>query len=246
MRLSRCYRAGQPLRFVSLFAGIGGIDLGLERAGFQCVGQVEIDDYCQKVLAKHWPDVPRISDVYDFQGHEFGEFDLLAGGYPCQPFSTAGDQRGDTHEAHLWPEVLRVIRSVRPRLVLLENVVGHLSIGFDAVLGALAESGYSAEWDCIPASAVGAPHQRDRLWVVAYPHEDSQPAERQHDEALFVPPPPGVRWPKWTPDPATLGMDDGLPARMDRRRLQALGNAVVPQVAEHIGRQLHQALEVPA
>ena len=226
------------MKFVSLFAGIGGIDYGLERAGHTCVGQVEIDPYCTRVLEKHWPHTPRIRDVKNFAGHEFGPFGLLAGGYPCQPFSHAGDQQGASHEHHLWPEVERIIRVTRPRFVLLENVVGHLSIGFDQVLADLAAIGYDATWDCIPASAVGAPHQRDRLWVVAYPDSYSEPAEPVDVEALWGAPPAGVRWPEWTPDPATLGMDDGLPRGMDRRRVKALGNAVVPAVAELIGRRL--------
>lgn len=226
------------MKFVSLFAGIGGIDLGLERAGHTCVGQVEIDPYAQKVLARHWPTTPRISDVRDFHGHEFGHFDLLAGGYPCQPFSHAGDQQGATHEHHLWPEVERIIRVTRPRFVLLENVVGHLSIGFDQVLADLAALGYDATWDCIPASAVGAPHQRYRLWMVAYPDSYSEPACPIDAEALWSAPPASVRWPEWTPDPATLGMDDGVSRGMDRRRLTALGNAVVPAVAELIGSRL--------
>ena len=226
------------MTFVSLFAGIGGIDLGLERAGHQCVGQVEIDPYCQKVLAKHWPHVPLIGDVRDFHGHEFGPFDLLTAGYPCQPFSHAGDQQGDQHQHHLWPEVARIIRNVRPRYVFLENVYAHLHLGFDTVLGDLASSGYDATWDCIPASAVGAPHERDRLWVIAYPDRDSESAQPLDDEAPWLPSATRVRWFDWTPDPATLGMDDGVPRRMDRRRLEALGNSVVPAVVEAIGRRL--------
>jgi DNA (cytosine-5)-methyltransferase 1 len=155
------------MQFVSLFAGIGGIDLGLERAGHTCVGQVEIDDYATCVLEKHWPDTPRLRDVREFEGHEFGEFDLLTGGYPCQPFSMAGQRKGEQDERHLWPEVHRIICNVRPKFVLLENVTGHLSLGFGRVLGDLAESGYDAQWDCIPAAAVGAPHRRDRVFILA-------------------------------------------------------------------------------
>jgi DNA (cytosine-5)-methyltransferase 1 len=224
--------------FVSLFAGIGGVCLGLERAGHQCVGQVEIDPYCQRVLTKHWPEVLKHDDVRTFEGHEFGPFDLLTAGYPCQPFSHAGDQKGDSHAAHLWPEVARVIRRVRPRRVLLENVTGHLTIGFGDVLGTLAEIGYDAVWDCLPASAVGAPHERDRVWIVAYPNGDSEPALRFDDETRWLPTPERVRWPQWRPDPAALGVDDGFPRGLDRRRLSALGNAAVPQVVEHIGRRL--------
>jgi DNA (cytosine-5)-methyltransferase 1 len=226
------------MTFVELFAGIGGIRRGLEQAGHDCVGQVEIDPYCQQVLARHWPTTPRIADVRDFHGHEFGPFDLLAAGYPCQPFSQAGNQRGNQHEAHLWPEVARVLRNVRPRYIFVENVAGHLSLGFDEVLGTLAALGMDAIWDCVPASAIGAPHERDRLWLVAYADGDRESAMRLHDEASWLPSLTRVRWPEWAPDPATLGMDDGLPRGMDRRRLTALGNAVVPQVAELIGRRL--------
>jgi len=161
------------VKFVSLFAGIGGIDLGLERAGMTCVGQVEWESFPQAVLQKHWPDVPKIEDVRDFAGHEFGEFDLLAGGYPCQPFSVAGSRKGKDDIRHLWPEVHRIIRNVRPRVVLLENVTGHLSLGFSDVLGDLASCGYDAEWDCIPAAAVGAPHRRDRVFIVATKRTES-------------------------------------------------------------------------
>ena len=226
------------MTFVSLFAGIGGACLGLERAGHTCVGQVEIDPYCQRVLRKHWPEVPKHADIRTFHGTEFGHYDLLAAGYPCQPFSHAGDQQGDQHEHHLWPEVARIIRDTRPHQILLENVVGHLTLGLDRVLADLAALRYDAIWDCVPASALGAPHARDRLWIVAYPDRDSQPALALDDEARWLPPPTRVGWPEWTPDPATLGMDDGLPRGMDGRRLMALGNAVVPQVAEMIGRRL--------
>lgn len=168
------------MRFVSLFAGIGGLDLGLERAGMTCVGQVEWEAYPQAVLEKHWPDVPRIGDVRSFEGTEFGEFDLLVGGYPCQPFSVAGSRKGKDDIRHLWPEVHGIIRRVRPRYVLLENVTGHLSLGFGDVLGDLAACGYDAEWDCIPAAAVGAPHRRDRVFIVAYPSREPSDGGNHH------------------------------------------------------------------
>jgi DNA (cytosine-5)-methyltransferase 1 len=270
------------MKFVSLFAGIGGFDLGLERAGHECVGQVEIDPYCTRVLAKHWPEVPRHDDVRTFQGTEFGPFDLLTGGYPCQPFSVAGNRAGESDERHLWPEVHRIIRNVRPAYVFLENVPGHLSLGFGRVLGDLAESGYDAEWDCIPATAVGAPHRRDRLWIVAYPARDEQRGVRRArqrvvdgstgpggvDELgtdtpqmadaqgqrrrrpIFTPPHVVNNRPEpthrdartgrnqewWATEPDVGRVAHGVPARMDR--LRTLGNAVVPQVAELIGRRL--------
>lgn len=230
------------MTFVDLFAGIGGISLGLERAGHTCVGQVEIEDYPFQVLEKHWPHVPKIRDVKDFEGHEFGAFDLLTGGYPCQPFSKAahGNRYGDQHEAHLWPEVLRIIRAVRPKLVLLENVAGHLELGFDRVLGDLAESGYDAEWDCIPASAVGAPHRRDRLFIVAYPDCSGESLEPIDDEARLMPQVKNIGWPEWEAHPGLVGVDDGLSRGLDRARLKTLGNAVVPQVAEWIGHKLRE------
>lgn len=160
-----------PLKFISLFAGIGGFDLGLERAGMKCVGQVEIDEYCQKVLAKHWPDVPRHDDVKTFTQEVWEDWEaaqVLCGGYPCQPFSYAGKREGGADPRHLWPEFARVIRDLRPRVVLLENVPGHTSLGFGQVLGDLAEMGFDAEWAVFPASAFGAWHERKRLFVIAY------------------------------------------------------------------------------
>lgn len=159
--------------FGSLFAGIGGIDLGLERAGWRGRWQVEWDPFCQRVLAKHWPDVQRYGDIttVDWSGVE--RVDLLAGGFPCQPVSGAGKRKAQSDERWLWPEFLRAIRALRPRLVLVENVTNLLAINdgsaFGEVVGDLAASGYDAEWDCIPAAALGAPHDRDRVWIVAYP-----------------------------------------------------------------------------
>lgn len=158
--------------FGSLFAGIGGIDLGLERAGWECRWQVEWDEWCQRVLAKHWPDVRRYGDItaVDWSGVE--RVDLLAGGFPCQPFSMAGKRRGKADERWLWPEFARAIRELRPGLVLVENVPGLLAGhgGMGSVLGDLASLGYDAEWDSVPAAAVGAPHLRYRVWIVAYPN----------------------------------------------------------------------------
>jgi len=162
----------RPLRVLSLFSGIGGLDLGLERAGMEVVAQCEVDPYCCRVLAKHWPHVPNLGDVTAIDWSTVPDVDLICGGYPCQPFSLAGRRQGADDVRHLWPYVLDAVRHLRPRWVLLENVPGHLSLGFGRVLGDLAESGYDAEWDCIPAAAVGAPHRRDRVFIVAYPQRD--------------------------------------------------------------------------
>jgi len=154
----------------SLFSGIGGLDLGLERAGMQVKWQVEIDDYCQRVLAKHWPDVKRYGNVQEC-GDNLEQVDLICGGFPCQPVSCAGQRKGDADDRWLWPEFRRIVRILRPRWVLAENVPGLLSIDagrlFGDVLRDLAESGYDAEWDCIPAATVGAPHIRYRVFILA-------------------------------------------------------------------------------
>jgi DNA (cytosine-5)-methyltransferase 1 len=158
------------LTFGSLFAGIGGFDLGFERAGMQCKWQVEIDPYCQKVLAKHWPDVRRHDDVRTWPQRNTQRVDVICGGFPCQDISNAGLRAGITGErSGLWKEYLRIICDLRPRFVAVENVAALLIRGMDVVLGDLADCGYDAEWDCISAAAVGAPHIRKRMFILAYP-----------------------------------------------------------------------------
>lgn len=153
----------------SLFSGIGGIDLGLERAGMRVVWQSEIDPYASRVLAKHWPGVPNHGDITQIDFTAVEPVDVLAGGFPCQDISKAGKGAGlDGERSGLWREYARAISEIRPRYVFVENVAALLARGLGGVLGDLAALGYDAEWDCIPASAVGAPHQRDRLWVVAH------------------------------------------------------------------------------
>lgn len=159
------------LTFGSLFAGIGGFDLGFERAGMKCVFQVEIDEFCRRVLAKHWPDVRRHDDVKTFppEGSDLDEWrvDVICGGFPCQDISVAGKGAGiDGERSGLWSEYIRIVRVLRPQYVIVENVPALLGRGLCRVLGELVASGYDAEWDCLPAAAVGAPHIRDRLFVV--------------------------------------------------------------------------------
>jgi DNA (cytosine-5)-methyltransferase 1 len=122
-----------------------------------------------RVLKKHWPEIPNLGDVKKINWSEVPNVDIIAGGYPCQPFSTAGKRKGKEDPRHLWPYVLDAIRTIRPRYALMENVRGHLSLGFGDVLADLAGCGYSAEWQIISAASVGAPHRRDRLFFVAYP-----------------------------------------------------------------------------
>jgi DNA (cytosine-5)-methyltransferase 1 len=155
----------------SLFSGIGGFDLGLERAGMKVIWQSEIDEFASKVLKKHWPDVPNLGDITKVDWSEVERPDVICGGYPCQPFSQAGKRGGANDARHLWPAMHNAICVLRPRYALMENVRGHLSLGFGRVLGDLAEIGYDAEWQVIPAAAVGAPHKRDRVFIVAYPND---------------------------------------------------------------------------
>jgi len=181
------------LRVLDLFSGIGGFSLGLERTGgFEAVAFCEIEPYPRAVLKKHWPDVPRFHDVKRLRGRRdafigystdtvellvglAGTIDVICGGFPCQDISLAGKGAGlDGERSGLWSEYRRLIEEVRPRYAVIENVSALRSRGLDQVLGSLAKIGYDAEWHCIPASAVGAPHQRDRIWIVAYSGSEVQ------------------------------------------------------------------------
>jgi DNA (cytosine-5)-methyltransferase 1 len=273
-----------PLTFGSLFAGIGGIDLGFERAGLVCKWQVEIDDYAQKVLAKHWPEVHREKDIRQCGAHNLEYADVIAGGFPCQDISYAGRGAGlDGERSGLFFEAIRVVRELQPRFVVLENVAALLTRGLDGVLGTLAEIGYDGEWHCIPAAAVGAPHIRDRVFVIATvanarcelreprpvsescseasPHWNAEATNDQRcgedvadsaskrfenicrSEAITK----CFRqrtisrsdW--WDVEPAVGRVAHGVPARVDR--LRGLGNAVVPAIAEWIGRRLIESVE---
>ncbi len=195
------------MTFGSLFAGIGGMDLGLERAGMTCKWQVETDPYCRRVLAKHWPDARRWNDVRYFlagkrlrRTRDEWAVDLVAGGFPCQDISYAGRGAGLAGErSGLWYEFARVVRVLRPRFVIVENVSALLTRGLDSVLGTLAAIGYDAEWACLPAAAFGAPHIRDRVFLVAHT-EDTE------------------RWPVLTPGRFRVAGGDHVGLR--RRREQ--------------------------
>ena len=179
------------LTFGSLFAGIGGIDLGFERAGLECKWQVEIDEYATKVLAKHWPNVRRHGDIRTWPQPDTERVDVIAGGFPCQDISYAGKGAGLAGErSGLFYEAIRVVREVGPRFVVLENVSALLTRGLDQVLGTLASIGYDAEWHCIPAAAVGAPHIRDRVFILAYSNEFVASKERvqRRGKQLRAPP----------------------------------------------------------
>lgn len=300
------------LKVLDLFSGIGGMSIGLERTGkFQTIAFCEIDPYASKVLQRHWPHVPNLGDITKA---EFPDADFICAGFPCQDISFAGSGAGIAGtRSGLWREVVRAIRMVRPRGALLENVAALLSRGLDTVLGDLAEIGHDAEWHCIPASAVGAPHIRDRIWIYTKPqradadsfgsHRAQEPgrAAKQGDEQECLSGPlgeilananrkrkpqpqgaiqkqrrracnsgedvadagclngegivssltdkkerevagerppgscsDGVGW--WAVEPQLGRVANGIPNRS--HRLRALGNAVVPQVVELIGRAI--------
>lgn len=248
------------MKFISLFAGIGGFDLGLERAGMECVAQVEIDDFCQKVLSKHWPDVPKFKDVRDVGKHNLPAANLICGGFPCQDVSLAGERAGlEGKRSTLWSEFHRIICEVQPRWVIIENVLGLLSSDnggfFRKILWELSESGYDAEWQVISAENVGAPHKRERVFIIAYPKSNGRTSvydgmgkeAKQTSNSKVHKPIWGYCAPVHIPSIGRtyVGMgftsreDDGLSCGVDGR-LKSTGNAVVPQVAELVGRAIMQ------
>ena len=159
------------LRLIDTFSGIGGFSYAAEKlvGGFKTVAFVECEPFCQKVLKKHWPDVPIYEDIRTYNPEPYSA-DVISGGFPCQSISNAGKREGitETSQSGLWYELYRVICLLRPRYVVLENVSAILSRGLGIVLGNLAEAGYDCEWCCIPATYIGACHQRDRIWIIAY------------------------------------------------------------------------------
>lgn len=175
------------LRMLDLFAGIGGFSYAGEKlvGGYETVAFCEYDEHAQKVLRKHWPDTEIIGDIRELadDADRFrGLVDIITGGYPCQPFSTAGKRRGDQDDRHLWPEMLRVIEAVRPRWIIGENVAGHITMGLDTVLSDLEGAGYSSRCYVLPAVAADAPHRRDRCWVVGYSDSNGKPDVTLNEE----------------------------------------------------------------
>lgn len=235
------------MNYLSLFSGIGGLDLGLDRAGMTCVGQVEKDPWCRRVLAKHWK-VPRHDDVYTavewWRGGPRPAVHAVVGGFPCQPVSYSGLGLAQDDERWLWPAMADAIDALRPGWVIGENVPGLLRRGLADVLRDLGGLGYRARAGVVSACAVGAPHPRERVFVVA--HADGVRCGPRGADVAGVRPPAGVR-PGAEPDrggwrptePRMARMVNGLPGGVDRRR--GLGNAVVPQVAEHVGRLIMAA-----
>jgi DNA (cytosine-5)-methyltransferase 1 len=243
------------MNVLSLFSGIGGLELGLERAGMTVVGQVEIDEFCRRVLAKHWPEVPRHDDVRTaaewWGGVVRPSVDVVAGGFPCQPFSSAGRRQGIADERWGWPWMRDVISAVRPRYVVVENVAELLrdTEAVAIILGDFADLGFDVEWDVVSACSVGAPHPRSRVLFLAYPAGGDVPGQGPLSSRT-----PGLRaehrgsggapgtWPSgWLPEPAVDRVAHGVPRRVVRHDLHALGNAVVPRVGEVAGALIMEA-----
>lgn len=236
------------LNVLSLFTGIGGLDLGLQRAGMTVIGQVEIDPFCRSVLARHWPEVPRHDDVHTcpswWMGATRPRVDVVAGGFPCQPVSQAGKERAQKDERWLWPAMVDVITTIRPEWIIWENVPGLLTHGLDIVHRDIVGLGYRHRVGWITACAVDAPHLRRRLLGVAHAPCQGRPARRTTAGVANIPDPTRMwtepsRGSGWPDEPGVDRVAYGIPRRMDRCR--ALGNAVVPQIAEYIGRLIIQS-----
>ena len=296
------------MKVLDLFSGIGGFSLGLERAGMETVAFCEFDEHAQKVLRKHWPDVPIHSDIRELDAKQYrGTVDVVCGGFPCQDLSNAGAQAGFSGDrSSLYTEMLRVISECMPRYAIFENVSGLLTGDsgrwFGQFLYDLDKIGFDAEWHCIEAAYVGAPHRRNRVWVIAYPHDGCELkkkeiftrgdaiisssntftyAQSKHDrngkqesikgqkskfrkgfsgikisananserckgvakiahdlkqQIESMRSSEDVRQGFNLSEPPLCGANDGLPRRLDR--LRRLGNAVVPQIPEAIGRAI--------
>jgi DNA (cytosine-5)-methyltransferase 1 len=217
---------------IDLFSGIGGFALAAGWAGFTTRLFCEIDPFCRRVLAKHWPSVPIVEDVRDVTAESVrrmgvGRVDLLTGGFPCQPFSSAshGRRRGRDGDRYLWPEMRRVVSELRPAWVCGENVAHLDGLALDEVCSDLEALGYAVQTFEIPACAVDADHVRRRLWVLAHADGDREPGRPVHAETPELPRP--------RDDARGVGAANGLPGGVDspRRRMSAIGNAIVPQVA---------------
>ena len=227
---------GRQLTHLSLFSGIGGLDLAAEWAGFESVGQCEFADYPTKILERHWPDVPRWRDIRTLTGESFYErtglrtVDIISGGFPCQPFSNAGKRRGEEDDRYLWPEMVRVIAELRPTWVVGENVAGIINMALDKVLSDLEGQGYATRTFLIPACGVNAPHQRYRTAIVAHANrigqfhrtDEVKPAERGKP-----PQPESCRCCENMADTSSKGFQDGsgkkMPEEQDAERYNSRG-----------------------
>ena len=242
------------MNHVDLCSGIGGFALGFEWAGLsRPVLFCDIEPWSRKVLRKHWPDVPIAEDVKELASDPDGLIPdtdprrtILTAGYPCQPFSLAGERRGTEDDRHIWPYIFSIVQARRPAFCVFENVYGHVTLGLDQVLSDLEGEGYATRPFIVPACATDAPHRRDRLWIIARNVANSDSAglqgrenagdtsqsraQRDKQSARRSERPDGQNW---LPEPPVGRVADGIPRRVDR--LRGLGNAIVPQIAQRIG-----------
>jgi DNA (cytosine-5)-methyltransferase 1 len=251
---------GEFFTVLDTFAGIGGFSLGLERTGrFKTVAFCEMDAYCQEVLKQQWNGIPIYDYIEDVTAGRLlqdgiGRVDVITGGFPCQDVSTAGSmwftpEGTNAPRSGLWSELARLIGEIRPRYAIMENVpnllAGDDGRWFGGILSDLAQIGYDAEWHCIPASGIGAPHRRERVWIIAYPSseglEGGSKAANDSGEGpqrgyqLFTGC-SGIPWAAWETEPSVDRVVNGLPRRVDR--IKAVGNSIVPQIAEELGRAI--------
>jgi len=274
------------IQVLDLFSGIGGFSLGLERAGFETVAFCEIDKYCRLVLQKHWKDIKIYSDVREIKKERLEADgipspDVITGGFPCQPFSVAGRRQGTGDNRYLWPEMFRIIKEFKPRWIIAENVRGIINIQdgvvFEGVHADLESQNYETQTFIIPAAGVGAPHRRDRVWIVANSRRtirgqqssrnkesigsgtsqetkrsaDSDSVARSSEREKIMADSKRVyvqgqhdgsgkeqsrRGGWWEVEPNVGRVADGLPGRV--HRLKGLGNSIVPQIAEEIGKAI--------
>lgn len=226
----------------SLFTGIGGIDLGFERAGIHTRWQVERDANCLQVLERHWPMTERYEDVTTIDPYMLDEVDIISGGFPCQDISsahTATERKYlDGDKSGLWSHFERVVAAARPRWVVVENVASNWRRWVPDVRAALAGHGYASVPLELSAAEVGAPHPRRRIFIVANADGDGEPARALNAKARELSKVPGSDWHGRPTIPEHLRVDDGVSDGMDTTRLRMLGNSVVPQVAQVIGEML--------
>jgi DNA (cytosine-5)-methyltransferase 1 len=246
------------LRHVDLCSGIGGFALGFEWAGLSYpVMFCDIEKWSRQIVSKHWPEVPVATDVKELANdpdRNVPDCDILTAGYPCQPFSLAGERRGAEDDRHIWPDIFSIVQRKRPAWCVFENVYGHISMGLDEVLSDLELESYSVRPFIVPACATDAPHRRDRVWIIARNVADSDSAglqgrenardisqsgaQRDKQSARCSERPDGQNWLR---EPAVARVANGIPRRVDR--IKGLGNAIVPQIAMRIGQTIRAVEE---
>jgi len=229
---------------LDLFSGIGGFALAAKWNGYRTVGFCDNEPYAQAVLKKHWPEVPCHKDIREVRGELYAGVTLLTGGFPCQPFSVAGKQRGKDDNRYLWPEMLRVIQEAKPAWIIGENVAGIVNLALDQVHIDLEAEDYEVESIIIPACGVDAPHRRNRVWIVAHSNNKGLQGHwgsKECESKLFIRESSKAKQKEWLAEPNVGRLAHGVPNRV--AKLRGLGNAIVPQVASEIIRCINQVME---